>query len=97
MLKPNIIISIFSILCIAIFNNCGDKMLLPSVQSSIESFGANDTSYIHLNPDWDAATTGYTSANPMTPVDIAIGDDDYIFIADSANNQIITLLKSEDF
>jgi hypothetical protein len=94
MLKPNIIISIFCILCIAIFNNCGDKMLLPSVQSSVESFGANDTSYIHLNPDWDAATMGYTSVNPMTPVDIAIGDDDYIFIADSANNQIITLYKS---
>jgi len=94
MLKPNIIISILCILCIVIFNNCGDKMLLPSVQSSVESFGANDTSYIHLNPDWNAATMGYTSVNPMTPVDIAIGDDDYLFIADSANNQIITLYKS---
>jgi hypothetical protein len=69
-------------------------MPLPSVQSSIESFGANDTSYIHLNPDWDAATIGYNSPNPMTPTDIAIGDDEYIFVADSANGQIITLFKS---
>ncbi len=69
-------------------------MPLPSVRTSIESFGANDTSYIHLTPDWDASTIGYNALNPMTPTDIAIGEDDYIFIADSANGQIITLYQS---
>ncbi len=69
-------------------------MPLPSVRTSIESFGANDTSYIHLTPDWDASTIGYNALNPMTPTDIAIGDDDYIFVADSANGQILTLYKS---
>jgi len=69
-------------------------MVLPSVQRSIDSFGANDTSYIHSNPDWTAGSMGYSPANPFTPVDIAIGDDEYIFIADSANNKIITVSKS---
>jgi len=69
-------------------------MTEPNVQSSPESFGANDTTYIHLLPDWDAATLGYQATEPFTPVDIAIGDDGYIFIADSANNKIVTVLKS---
>ncbi|MBD3223486.1 MAG: hypothetical protein GF313_02075 [Caldithrix sp.] len=73
---------------------CGNKMPLPSVEANPESFGANDTSYIHINPDWDAATLGYTSENPFTPVDIKIGPDDYIFVADSANNRIVTLFMS---
>jgi len=82
------------ILLVLLVSNCGDKMVLPSVQRSIESFGANDTSYIHANPDWTASSMGYYPANPFTPVDIAIGDDEYIFVADSANNKIITVSKS---
>lgn len=69
-------------------------MPLPSVQVSPESFGANDTSYIHLLPDWDASTIGYEAEQPMTPVDIVIGEDEYIFVADSLNNRVITLLRS---
>lgn len=69
-------------------------MPLPAVQSSPESFGANDTSYTHLNPIWDTATIGYHPIKPMTPADIAIGEDGYLFVADSANNQIITISKS---
>ena len=73
---------------------CGKKMPLPTVSSSPESFGANDTSYTHLNLIWDAATIGYYPANPMAPVDIAIGEDGYLFVADSANNSIITVSQS---
>ena len=73
---------------------CGEKMPLPSVLNSPESFGANDTSYIHLSPDWTASSMGYLAENPMKPVDIAIGDDGYLFIADENNNRIITVSQS---
>jgi hypothetical protein len=73
---------------------CGKKMPLPTVDSSPESFGANDTSYTHLNLIWDAATIGYAPPNPMTPVDIAIGEDGYLFFADSANNRVITVSEA---
>jgi sugar lactone lactonase YvrE len=75
---------------------CGEKLPLPSVVSSPESFGANDTSYIHLTPDWNAATLGYFPSNPMEPVDIAIGNDGYMFIADRNNNRVITVTQSGD-
>jgi len=73
---------------------CGKKMPLPTVDSSPESFGANDTSYTHLNLIWDAATIGYNPSNPMAPVDIAMGEDGYLFVADSANDRIITISQS---
>jgi len=82
----------FFILLVAF--HCGRKMPLPSVQSSADSFGASDTSYIRLNLSWDAATIGYHPANPMTPVDLVIGEDGYLFIADSANNRVITVSQS---
>jgi len=66
-------------------------MPLPHVESSPESFGANDTSYIHLNFAWDAATIGYHPANPMIPADITIGGDGYLFVADSANDRVISI------
>jgi len=73
---------------------CGKKMPLPVVESSPESFGANDTSYTHLNLIWDAAAIGYFPENPMAPVDIAIGEDGYLFAADSANDRVITISPS---
>ena len=74
--------------------SCGEKMALPPVVGSPDSFGANDTSYIHLQPDWDETTMGYFPDNPMTPVDIAIGSDSYIFIADQQNDRIIAVTES---
>jgi len=71
-------------------------MPLPSVLSSPESFGANDTSYIHLDPDWTASSMGYFADNPMKPVDIAIGDDGFLFIADENNDRVITVSQSGD-
>ena len=81
-------------LIILIITYCGQKMPLPGVESSPESFGANDTSYIHITPAWEAATIGYNPDKPMTPVDITIGEDGYIFVADSANDRIITIVSS---
>jgi hypothetical protein len=69
-------------------------MALPPVVGSPESFGANDTSYIHLQPDWNEASMGYFPENPMTPVDIAIGSDSYIFIADQPNDKVIAVTES---
>lgn len=74
--------------------SCGEKMALPTVHSDPESFGANDTSYIHLHPDWTASSIGYNPVNPMTPVDITIGDDGYLFIADRDNDRILTVTQS---
>jgi sugar lactone lactonase YvrE len=87
-------ICFFLCLTLVIGFGCGKKMPLPTVESSPESFGANDTSYTHLNLTWDAQTIGYDSPNPMTPVDIAIGEDGYLFVADSANNRVITVSAS---
>ena len=77
-----------------IIAGCGDKMALPTVVGSVDSFGANDTSYIHLQPDWSDVSMGYFPANPMKPVDIAIGEDSYLFIADQDNDNIIAVTES---
>ena len=90
MVKIQFLLFIFLILIVG----CGDKMALPPVKVSPTSFGANDTSYIHLQPDWSAATMGYSPAQPMKPVDITIGDDSYIFIADQDNDKIIVVTES---
>jgi hypothetical protein len=88
--------SIFLIILGIIWFGCGEKMMLPSVESSPEAFGANDTSYIHLTPDWDASVLGYSPATAMEPTDIAIGDDGYLFVADRANDRILTVTESGD-
>jgi hypothetical protein len=58
---------------------CGDHWDLPtSVQNRIEDFGANDTSFVRLTPDWDAGH-GYTWTSPT---DILVGRDGHIFVID---------------
>lgn len=81
-------------LLLAFANTCGRKMPLPTVEPTPEAFGANDTSYIHLNPLWQAETIGYNPATEFTPVDIAIGEDEYLFVADNANDQVVVLARS---
>ncbi len=89
------ILAFFALTVIIMFaNGCGEKMPLPSVQPDPESFGANDTSYIHLDPDWTMSNVGYQAQSMMSPTDITIGEDEYIFVADSANNRVLVLLKS---
>ncbi len=82
------------LLILFLIAGCGEKMPLPSVLNSPDSFGANDTSYIHLGPDWTASSMGYFPEKRMKPVDITIGDDGYIFIADKNNDRIITVTQS---
>ena len=77
-----------------VFVTCTDfsaKRSLPTATSPYQSFGANDTSYIRLSPDWNVAEVGYNFSNPT---DIVIGRDGYIFIADKGNNKIVVLNKS---
>jgi len=58
---------------------CGVKVDLPTETTEFDPvFGAGDTSYIRISPDWDAAH-GYTFTNPW---DIVIGADGYVFVAD---------------
>lgn len=70
---------------------CGRKMPLPTVTSVASSFGASDTSYIPVSPVWDAPALGYLAARPMVPTDVAIGEDGYIFVADSANDRVLVV------
>ncbi|MBD3289203.1 hypothetical protein GF337_10395, partial [candidate division KSB1 bacterium] len=88
-----IAITVSLFLIVIILGNCGDKMPLPSVTANPESFGANDTLYNKI-ATWNSAELGYLPTQPFTPVDIAIGEDGFIFVADSANNRILTLSES---
>jgi len=85
--------NIISILIISYFLifACGTKLPLPSQQVSVTTFGANDTTYSHLSPVWNAATLGYSF---LSPTDITIGPDGYIFVSDSGNNRIVALDRS---
>ena len=88
-----IIITVSLFIIVFILGNCGNKMPLPSVTANPESFGANDTSYNKI-ATWNAGELGYSPMMPFTPVDISIGNDGYIFVADSANDRILTLSES---
>ena len=60
---------------------------------SPDVFGANDTSYVHITPDWNASYMGYSNSN-MEPADIAIGEDGYLFVADKKNNRVVALSQA---
>ena len=58
---------------------CGIKVDLPTETTEFDPvFGAGDTSYIRISPDWDVSN-GYAFASPW---DIVVGADGYIFVAD---------------
>lgn len=58
---------------------CGVKIDLPTETTAFDPvFGAGDTSYIRISPDWDAGN-GYSFSSPW---DIIAGTDGYIFVAD---------------
>lgn len=58
---------------------CGIKGDLPTETTEFDPvFGAGDTSYIRISPDWDVSN-GYAFASPW---DIVVGADGYIFVAD---------------
>ncbi|MBL7026648.1 MAG: hypothetical protein ISR87_14490 [Candidatus Marinimicrobia bacterium] len=70
---------------------CGIKVKLPTETTEFDPvFGAGDTSYIRISPDWDAAN-GYSFASPW---DIIVGADGYIFVADHAQASIHVISAS---
>ncbi len=83
---------IIAILLVLMAASCEySKMPLPVANSSSSGFGANDTSYVELNPVWDATFLGNTLSHPT---DITIGPDGYIFIADEGNDRILVVNQS---
>lgn len=69
----------YATLIVAVLFACGVKVDLPTETSEYDPiFGAGDTSYIRISPDWDAAN-GYNFSSPW---DIIVGADGYVFIAD---------------
>lgn len=69
---------------------CIDKMMLPADLNDDDSFSAGDTTYIKINPVW-GAEYGF-----QTPMDISIGRDGCVFIADSADGSIFVLEQDGD-
>ncbi len=67
------------------------KMPLPSPRSTSTTFGANDTSYVELNPVWSSAQLGL----PLSaPGDLTIGPDGTLFLADEGAGRIYALTRA---
>jgi len=82
---PMALILVFSLL------QCGLKIDLPTETTAFDPvFGAGDTSYIRISPDWDAAN-GYSFSSPW---DIIAGTDGYIFVADHDQSAIHVISAS---
>lgn len=79
MKRPVIILALVLVVSAISLLGCGEQWPLPTgVENRVEDFGANDTSFVRLTPDWDAAH-GYTWTDPG---DIQIGGDGNVFIID---------------
>ena len=66
---------------ILIAAGCGDQPDLPtSINTQPEDFGANDTSFVRVGPNWDA-TFGH---NWSSPSDLLVGYDGRLFVVDQA-------------
>ncbi|HPI73435.1 MAG TPA: hypothetical protein PLZ01_08505, partial [bacterium] len=74
------------------------KMPLPSPATASLSFGANDTSYVELKPQWDAA---YLGVPLQAPGDLTVSADGTLYLADEGADRIYALSKAgrvlEDF
>lgn len=68
-----------------------DKFPLPVPKTTSTTFGASDTSYIELNPIWDAANLGYSFSDPY---DIIMGPDGIIFVADEGNDRVVAMSRA---
>jgi|GEM_PF-509997 len=67
------------------------KMPLPAAQTSVSSFGANDTSYVEIFPVWDSQSLG---VDILHPTDIVEGPDGYLWLANAGKDEILCLKKS---
>lgn len=65
-----------------IASGCGDQPDLPtSINTQPEDFGANDTSFVRVTPDWDF-NYGH---DWVKPTDLLVGYDGRLFVVDSAS------------
>ncbi|NQV41343.1 MAG: hypothetical protein HQ506_03230 [Candidatus Marinimicrobia bacterium] len=79
------------LLLVLVITACGIKVDLPTETTEFDPvFGAGDTSYIRISPDWDASN-GYTFSSPW---DIVIGTDGYVFVADQDRAAIHVITAS---
>ncbi len=68
-----------AILLITMFTGCGEQPDLPaSVNVNPDDFGANDTTFVRLGPDWNSAN-GYDF---VYPTDIQVGREGYLYFVD---------------
>lgn len=75
---------------VLILAGCGERPSLPtSIDTNPEDFGANDTSFVRITPDWDAAH-GYDFTRPG---DLLMGMDGFFYVADSgaANGRVVQM------
>jgi len=80
------------IICLLLIFGCGKKIKLPT---SLTQPGEriSDTTYVQISPVWTQAN-GVAFKNPM---DVYIGYDTYIYIADTDNNRIVKMSRKGDF
>ena len=76
--KMTLIIIPLTLSLLLMVSSCGVKLELPTASNDNPVFGAGDTSYIRVSPDWDASN-GYDFSKPW---DIIVGADGYVFVAD---------------
>ncbi len=70
-----------SVIVLLILGGCGEQPDLPvNVNVRPEDFGANDTSFVRINPDWNAAH-GYAWTQPS---DIQVGRDGLLYVVDQS-------------
>jgi len=71
--------------------SCVDRFVIPdTINNNGGAIGAGDTTYLQLNPIWDA-TYGIES-----PIEISIAQDGRIFIADSSKQSILVFDQNGD-
>ncbi len=88
---PSLFRQIICSLCLGfIFTSCVEKIALPSDLNEDDTFSAGDIKYIQVNPIWDEFY-GF-----QTPIEISIGRDGYIFIADSSDHSIFVIEQDGD-
>lgn len=73
---------------VVVLVGCGTKWDLPTTGNTDDNtFGAGDTTYIRISPDWSPAN-GYPFSRPR---DVIAGRDGYIFVANHATPGITVL------
>ncbi|MGC9364855.1 MAG: hypothetical protein ACP5FZ_09840 [Fidelibacterota bacterium] len=88
------IICVMAVVLTMVLSDCVSKEPLPTFYESEQA----DTSYIQVMPNWEQSVYGFNAIK-----DILIGEDSYLFIADSGNNRIIVLdragnlVESDDY